>query len=889
MSNISSVTDLDPTETREWLDSLDAVVSHSGESRARFLVGEVMESARLRGVLPRLPLNTDYVNTLPPDNDRTYPGDPAIEKRIRRIVRWNAMAMVQRANTNYPGLGGHLATYASSASLYEMGFNHFFRGRNESHPGDQIYFQGHAAPGIYSRAFLEGRLSQQQLEHFRRESSGNGLSSYPHPRLMPDFWQFPTVSMGIGAINAIYQARFNRYISARGIYDAGASHVWCYMGDGECDEPESLGQLSIAAREGLDNLTFVINCNLQRLDGPVRGNGKIMQELEAIFHGAGWNVIKCVWGPEWDALLAKDHEGVLRKRMNEIVDGQMQRYTNASGDFIRQDFFGKDPRLLEMVKHLTDDEICKLRRGGHSFRKLYAAYEGALNHKGAPTVILAQTVKGWTLGSNFEGANTSHQKKKLDYEDLKKFRDLLELEIPDSDLKEAPFYHPGEKSDEVQYIQARREALGGPLPARDGKPRTQIQLPAADLYEEFYTGMAKGEASTTMVFSRLLSKLIRDKQFGKRVVPIIPDEARTFGLDALFSAVGIYSSKGQLYEPVDKGNLMYYREATNGQVLEEGITEAGSMASFTAAATSYSVHGETVVPFYIFYSMFGFQRTGDQMWAACDSLGRGFVLGATAGRTTLNGEGLQHEDGHSHVLASTMPGFVAYDFSFAFEVAVVIKDGLRRMYENEENILYYLTLHNENYAMPPMPAGAEQGILDGIYRFSKSDSSHKQKVQLFGSGPMMVQAMKAKDILEQKYGVACDLWGVTSYTELRRDALECDRYNRLHPLETARIPKIAKALDGVQGPFIAASDYMKVHAEQIMRWIPGHYEVLGTDGYGMSDTREALRRHFEVDAESIVIAALNALRVEGKVDAKLLAKAIEELGVDAEKRSAMAT
>jgi pyruvate dehydrogenase E1 component len=796
------------------------------------------------------------------------------------------MAMVQRANKKFDGIGGHLATYASSASLYEVGFNHFFRGPGADGHGDMIYYQGHASPGVYSRAFVEGRLEAEQLDHFRRESGPNpGLSSYPHPRLMPDFWQFPTVSMGIGPLSAIYQARFLRYAHNRGITDTSGSRVWAFLGDGECDEPESLGALSIAAREGLDNLVFVINCNLQRLDGPVRGNGKIVQELEGQFRGAGWNVIKVIWGPEWDELLAKDHEGCLRRRMNEVVDGSFQKYTTSDGAYIRENFFGTDPRLAALVSHLSDEQLTKLRRGGHSYQKVYAAYDAAVKTTGRPTVILAHTVKGWTLGPSFEGSNVSHQKKKMDTEDLKKFRDLLQLPVSDDQLADVPFYRPARESEEMQYMFERRRALGGFIPVRRAKVQVPLNLPKPEFYDEFTGGMAKGEASTTMVFARLLSKLIKDKSIGQRVVPIIPDEARTFGLDSLFGDVGIYSAHGQLYEPADKraGRLLYYREAKNGQVLEEGINEAGSMASFTAAATSYSTLGEPMIPFYIFYSMFGFQRTGDQMWACCDAMGRGFLLGGTAGRTTLNGEGLQHEDGHSLLLAATYPSIVAYDVTYAFELAVIIKDGLRRMYDERENIYYYIVLQNENYRMPPMPEGAEAGILQGMYKFKAAEKPQKNHVQLFGGGSIMLQVLRAAEILEEKYGVTSDIWGLTSYQLLRREALECERHNRLHPEATPKVPYVTKMLQGSQGPVIAASDYMTLVQDQITRWVPQRYVALGCDGFGMSDTREALRRHFEVDAECIALAALDALRQDGQLEASVVTQAYKELGVDPDK------
>ncbi len=882
--------DLDPAETGDWLDSLEAVLEHSGPERVAYLVRRLLEEAQRQGARPDLPINTDYVNTIPVDDEPAYPGDPELEGKVSRIIRWNAMAMVQRANSRFDGIGGHLSSYASSANLYEVGFNHFFRGKDAEGPGDAVYFQGHASPGIYARAFLEGRIDVERVDAFRREAAQKGLPSYPHPRLMPEFWEYPTVSMGIGPINAIYHARFNRYVHSRNIKDTSNSTVWCFVGDGECDEPESLGQLRVASREGLDNLIFVVNCNLQRLDGPVYGNGKVIQELEGVFHGSGWNVIKVVWAPEWDELLAKDVDGVLVRRLNEVVDGAFQKYITAPGSYIREHLFGTDPRLLDLVSSLSDEQLMRLRRGGHSDQKVYAAYHRAVhNQNGKPTVILAHTVKGWGLGEAFEGSNGTHQKKKMAENELKRFRDELQLPVPDDQLKEAPFYHPGMDSPEVKYMLEHRRALGGCIPKRRGKPTVKLQLPAAKFYDEFKAGMKKGEASTTMVFTRLLAKLMRDENIGRRVVPIVPDEARTFGMDALFSQVGIYSSKGQLYEPVDKGLLLYYRESKDGQVLEEGINEAGSTASFTAAATSYASLGEPMVPFYVFYSMFGFQRTGDQFWALQDSMGRGFVLGATAGRTTLNGEGLQHEDGHSHLLAATYPAVVAYDVSFAYELATIIQDGLRRMIEREENIYFYLTLQNENYQMPALPAENEaaalkvtEGILKGIYKYLPSPKPFKKAVQLFGSGSIMLQVLRAQEILAG-YEVAADVWAVTSYQQLRREALACERHNRLHPELPPRVPYITQQLQGSRGPFIATSDYMTLVQDQVARWIPGRYVPLGTDGFGMSDTREALRRHFEVDAECIAIGALAALHAEGQFDAKALAKAITDLGVDPNK------
>jgi pyruvate dehydrogenase E1 component len=878
--------DRDPDETREWTDSVEAVVQESGSRRARYLIKRVIETALRHGVLPDRPLTTDYVNTIPREESPEHPGDARLEKRIRRIIRWNAVAMVHRANVRFSGLGGHLSTYASSASLYEIGFNHFFRGRDGEGSGDHVYFQGHAAPGIYARAFLEGRLDVGQLERFRREVEGGGLSSYPHPRLMPDFWEFPTVSMGLGPLHAIYHARFNRYLHNRGLLDTSRSRVWCFVGDGETDEPESLGSLSIAAREGLDNLVFVINCNLQRLDGPVRGNGKIIQELEAVFRGAGWNVIKVVHGPEWDELFEKDPDGILVRRWNDVVDGDEQKYAASPGSYTRSHFFGTDPRLLALVADKSDSEIQHLRRGGHSFRKLYAAYKAAVEHEGRPTAILAHTVKGWTLGEGFAGVNVTHQKKKMGTEELQAFRDVLELPVPDSQLAEAPFYHPGKDSEEAQYVRERRRALGGFLPTRRSRVSVPVEVPDRSLYVEFEQGMKAGEASTTMVFSRLLSKLLRDKNLGRRIVPIIPDEARTFGLDALFSQVGIYSSQGQLYEPVDKGRLLYYRESRDGQVLEEGITEAGSVASFIAASTSYAVHGEPMVPFYIFYSMFGFQRTGDQLWSAGDSMSRGFLLGGTAGRTTLAGEGLQHADGHSHVLAATNPAVKSYDVAYAYELATIIEEGLRRMIKEQENVIYYITLHNETYLMPPMPEGVREGILRGLYRYKAAEGG-KHRVQLFGSASILLEVLRAQEILAERFDVAADVWSATSYTELRRDALACERHNRLHPREEPRVPYVTSVLGDTEGPVIAASDYMTLLPDQIARWVPRRFVPLGTDGFGMSDTREALREHFEVNARHIVLGALDALRLEGKLSGNAVARAIEELEIDPEKRASM--
>ncbi|MDO8562483.1 MAG: pyruvate dehydrogenase (acetyl-transferring), homodimeric type, partial [Candidatus Limnocylindria bacterium] len=817
---------------------------------------------------------------IPVEHQPPFPGDIELERRIKSLVRWNAIAMVLRANRNEPGIGGHISTFASAATLYEVGFNHFFRGQDHAGGGDQIFFQGHASPGIYARAFLEGRLTEHQLDHFRREVTGHGLSSYPHPRLMPDFWEFPTVSMGLGPLHAIYQARFNRYLANRGIKDTSRQRVWAFVGDGECDEPEALGALHVAAREGLDNLTFVVNCNLQRLDGPVRGNGKIVQELEAVFRGSGWNVIKVLWGREWDELLARDVDGVLVNKMNEWLDGDSQRMTVADGAYIRAQFFGPDPRLGKLVAHLSDAELQKLRRGGHDYRKVHAAYDAAVRHTGAPTVILAQTVKGWTLGPSVEGRNITHQAKKLSFEDLRAFRDRLELPISDAGLADAPYYHPGPGSPEIRYMLERRSALGGSLPKRVVRP-ARVELPEDSAFAEFAQGSGKVRVSTTIAFVRLLRNLLRDKHLGKRVVPIIPDEARTFGMDPLFKEVGIYSPLGQRYTPVDAETLMPYREATDGQVLEEGITEAGSMASFMAAGTAYATHGEPLVPFYIFYSMFGFQRTGDQIWACADARARGFLLGATAGRTTLNGEGLQHEDGHSHILATVVPTIRAYDPAFPYETAVIVKDGLRRMLQNGEDVYFYLTLYNEDLLMPPMPPGVEDGILRGMYLFKKGDGDGRGgRVTLLGSGSIMPEVLRAQELLRER-GVAADVWSVTSYQLLRNEALEAERWNRLHPEAGPRVPLVTQLLRGA-GPVVAASDYLKLVPDQIARWAPQPFLPLGTDGFGRSDTRERLRSFFEVDAASITVASLHALALAEQFAPAEVARAIAELGVDPE-------
>lgn len=871
--------DLDPQETAEWIEAFDWVAEKQGPLRAAFILRKLLKRARMWD-LGIAPIQTPYINTISPEQEPPFPGDEAMEKRIRRIVRWNAMAMVSRANKHYPGIGGHLSTYASAAALYEVGFNHFFRGKNHPSGGDQVFIQGHAAPGIYARAFLEGRLTEAHLEAFRRETTGVGLSSYPHPRRMPEFWEFPTVSMGLGPLNAIYQARFNRYLMHRGLKDTSDQRVWCFMGDGESDEPEALGALHVAANEELDNLIFVVNCNLQRLDGPVRGNGKIIQELEAVFRGSGWNVIKVILGREWDDLLRRDVHGLLLQRLNETVDGWWQRYHAEGGAFMRQHFFGADPRLLQLVEHLSDRDIKHLKFGGHDYRKLYAAYTLATESKGRPTAILVKTVKGWTLGQEFEGKNPTHQMKKLNVAQLKAFRDVLHLEIPDAALEseDPPYFHPGPNAPEVEYLLERRAVLGGPLPSR----RVQVsvpQLPSQDAYAEFLGGSQR-EVSTTMAFVRLLRNLLRHREFGKYVVPVVPDEARTFGMESLFAEVKIYAPKGQLYEPVDHNLLLAYREAKSGQILEEGITEAGAMASTTAAGTAYATHGLPTVPFYIFYSMFGFQRVGDLIWAFGDAMGRGFLLGATAGRTTLQGEGLQHCDGHSHLLFSVMPNVRAYDPAFAYEVAVIIREGLEAMVHRQEDCFYYLTLYNENYPQPPMPEGAEGGILKGMYLFRSAPEGVPTKLQLFGSGPILREVLRAQELLADTFGVGAEVWSVTSYQQLRQEALECERWNRTHPDQPARTPYVRQVLEGHLGPIVAATDYLTALPDLVARFVGRPMVALGTDGYGLSDTRQALRRHFQVDAEHVAYAGLWQLAQLGLVERAWLREAAVSLAIN---------
>ena len=881
---IDQLVDTDPSETAEWQASFDAALEHAGPVRARYLMLSLLKRAHEKNVGLSALRTTDYINTISPENEPDFPGDENIERRIRAINRWNAAMLVHRAQRPGVGVGGHISTYASSAALYEVGFNHFFRGQDHPGGGDQVFFQGHASPGMYARAFLEGRLSEDQLDGFRQElshPSGN-LSSYPHPRLMPDFWQFPTVSMGIGPLNAIYQARYNRYLHNRGFKDTSDQHVWAFLGDGEVDEVDSLGAIGLATREKLDNLTFVINCNLQRLDGPVRGNGKIIQELEAIFGGAGWNVIKVVWSRDWDPLLAQDREGALVKLMNETLDGDFQTFKAESGAYVRENFFGRDPRTAAMVADWSDEKIWSLRRGGHDYKKLFAAYSRSVQHNGRPTVILAKTIKGWTLGSTFEGRNSTHQMKKMSLEDIMQFRDTLHLEIPDEKLDKylPPYFKPAEDSEEAKYLIDRREALGGSIPRRRSISRPLIQ-PDDSVYESAKRGSGAQEIATTMAFVRMLKDLIKDPGLGSRIVPIIPDEARTFGMDSLFPTLKIYSPNGQQYQAVDRELMLSYKESTSGVILHEGINEAGSVASFTAVGSSYSTHDEPMIPMYIFYSMFGFQRTGDAFWAAADQLVRGFVIGATAGRTTLNGEGLQHEDGHSHLLASTNPAVVAYDPAFAFELGHIVKDGLRRMYgENSENIYYYITVYNEPYVHPAEPENLDvAGLLKGIYLYSPANNQRKKSAQLLASGVGVNWAMKAQKLLREDWGVEASVWSVTSWNELRRDGLKTDRHNMMNP-DDKRRAYISNKLDGFNGPVIAVSDYMRAVQDQIAPWIEAPFVSLGTDGFGLSDTRGALRRHFKVDAESIVIATLQKLEHMGQIKHGIVKAAMAKYRID---------
>lgn len=884
---VQQLPDIDPQETQEWLDAFSELVASEGKARARYLMSRLLQRARELQVGVPATISTPYVNTIPTEEQAWFPGDDYLEKRIRRFIRWNAAVMVVRANHQAEGIGGHLSTFASSAALYEVGFNHFFKGKDDGEPGDHVFIQGHASPGIYARAFLERRLEESQLDRFRLEVAGNGLSSYPHPRLMPDFWEFPTVSMGLGPLNSVYLARFNKYLHNRHIDDTSGSRVWAFLGDGEMDEPEAIAAIAVAAREELDNLTWVVNCNLQRLDGPVRGNGKIIQELEALFRGAGWNVIKVIWGSKWDELLARDVDGVLVNKMNETVDGEYQRYAVESGAYIREHFFGPDLRLRKLVEHLSDEELTKLPRGGHDYHKVYAAYRAAVEHEGRPTVILAKTVKGWTLGPNVESRNATHQIKKLTGKELIGLRNRLDLEeeIPDALLtedQEPPYYRPPVDSPEFDYLMQRRRALDGSLPKRVVRVRKPLDPPVPDVFAEFDAGSGSQAFSTTMVLTRMLRNLARSEGFGERVVPIIPDEGRTFGMDALFKELEIYAPRGQLYEPVDAGLLLSYEEDTDGQILEEGITEAGATASWTAAATAYATRGVPMVPFYVFYSMFGFQRTGDLIWAAADARARGFLVGATAGRTTLMGEGLQHQDGHSHVLASTVPSCEAYDPAFAYELAAIIRDGIDRMYVDGEDVFYYLTVYNENYQQPAKPEGADRGILDGLYRWADAPEGTTARATILFSGSAHTAARTAQQELAEHYGVGAELWSATSYKKLREEALGVERWNRLHPDQEPQTPLVTRLLAAAEGPVVAVTDYMKVVPDQIARWVPRRFTPLGTDGYGRSDTREALRRFFETDAGHVVVAVLSSLAADGQVEASMVVDAIGRYGIDAE-------
>ncbi len=869
-------------ELREWIESMEWVLQNSGSERALELLHQLQVHAQRKGVQLPFTANTPYINSIPHDQQPTYPGSRAIERRIKSIIRWNAMAMVVRASRN-TNVGGHISTYASAATLWEVGFNHFFRCPSEEYGGDMVYFQGHASPGVYARAFLEGRITEEQLHNFRRElQPGGGLSSYPHPWLMPDLWNFPTVSMGLGPITAIYHARFIRYLEDRGLKPKNGGKVWAYLGDGEVDEPESLGAITLASRERLDNLIFVINCNLQRLDGPVRGNGKIIQELEAAFRGAGWNVIKVIWGDDWDHLVEDDASNLLVKRMEEAVDGDYQKYSVESGEYIRKHFFGKYPELLKLVENLSDEQLMRMRRGGHDPEKVYAAYHAAVHHEGAPTVVLAKTTKGYGLGEAGEGKNITHQQKKLNLEELREFRSRFGIPISDDDVAKAPFYRPPEDSPEMRYLHQRRQALGGYMPKRQVRVEPLKPLPDS-FFDEFYEGTSGREVSTTMAFVRILAKLLKDKEIGKLIVPIVPDEARTFGMEALFRQCGIYSHVGQLYEPVDSDQLLYYKEAKDGQILEEGITEAGGMSSFIAAGTAYSNHGINMIPFFIYYSMFGFQRIGDLIWLAGDARCRGFLLGGTAGRTTLNGEGLQHQDGHSHLMAANVPNVISYDPAFAYEIAVIVQEGIRRMYIDGDSVFYYLTLQNEDYPMPRMPDDCREGIIKGMYKFRPSEKRSSLRAHLFGSAAIINHTLKARDILEADYGVSADVWSVTSYNELRRDGLDVDRWNRLHPAEKPRKPYVTGILEKEKGVFVAVSDYMKALPDGIRQWVPGSFVSLGTDGFGRSDTREALRNFFEIDERHIVVATLHALMKDGKVGAEKVKKAIDDFGIDSDK------
>jgi pyruvate dehydrogenase E1 component len=872
---------LDDTEIQEWLESLDSVLQSSGPEVAMEILERLRTHATVIGVKLPFSANTPYTNTIPAELQPRFPGNQALERRIKSLIRWNALAMVVRANKHENGIGGHISTYASAATLYEVGFNHFFRARTETFEGDTVYFQGHASPGIYARAFLEGRLTSQQLENFRRElRPGGGLSSYPHPWLMPGFWEFPTVSMGLGPLMSIYQARFSRYLENRGLKPVSDAKVWAFLGDGETDEPESLGAITLASREKLDNLIFVINCNLQRLDGPVRGNGQIIQELESAFRGAGWNVIKVLWGSEWDPILAQDSEGLLVKRMGETVDGEYQKLTVSSGAYVREHFFGSDPRLLKLVEPLSDEQLRRLRLGGHDPLKVYAAYKRAFEHKGSPTVILARTIKGYGLGEAGEGKNVTHQQKKLNEEELRIFRSRFDIPLNDEECIDVAFYRPSEDSEEIRYLKERRAALCGYVPQRHVRSKPLV-ADHDELFKEFLQGSGGRDFSTTMAFVQMLRKMLKDPEIGHLIVPIVPDEARTFGMESLFRTAGIYSSMGQKYEPVDSDMLLYYHEAKNGQILEEGITEAGSISSFIAAGSAYATYGVNTIPFFIYYSMFGFQRVADFIWAAADMRTRGFLFGGTAGRTTLSGEGLQHQDGNSHVLALSVPNLLAYDPAFAFEIAVIVQDGIRRMYKDGENIFYYVTVMNENYAHPPMPEGVRDGILKGMYRFrAAADKKSKLRAQLFGSGAILNEVLRAQEILAEKYGVAADVWSVTSYKALYRDGIDVERWNRLHPAEKPRVPYVTQQLADAPGVLVAASDYLKTLPNMIAKWMPRPLASLGTDGFGRSEGRADLRDFFEVDSRFVVLATLCELRDAGKIDGKVVEQAIADLHIN---------
>ncbi len=878
--------DIDPQETREWLDALAAVIEEEGAERAHYLLEKLIDKARRSGAYLPYNATTAYVNTIPVALQDKHTGDTGMERRIRALIRWNAIACVMRANEKAPGVGGHIASFQSSATLYDVGFNHFFQGPEHPNGGDLVFFQGHSAPGIYARAYIEGRITDEQFGNFRQEATGEGIPSYPHPWLMPEFWQFPTVSMGLGPLQAIYQARFLKYLHDRGIADTSGRHVWAFLGDGETDEPESLGAITLASREKLDNLIFVVNCNLQRLDGPVRGNGKIIQELEAAFRGAGWNVLKVIWGSYWDPLLAMDNTGLLRQRMEECVDGEYQNFKAKGGAYTREFFFGKYPELKEMVAAMSDQDIWRLNRGGHDPHKVYAAYAAAVKHTGQPTVILAKTVKGYGMGASGEAQNPTHQAKKMALDDLRAFRDRFDIPISDDELAKLPFYRPAEDSPEMKYLREQRAKLGGYVPTRRTKAAS-LEVPALPAYQAMLEATGEREISTTMAFVRILNTLLRDKTIGKRIVPIIPDEARTFGMEGLFRQIGIYSSTGQLYEPVDSDQVMYYREDKGGQILEEGINEAGAFSSWLAAATAYSTVGEPMIPFYIYYSMFGFQRIGDLAWAAGDSRARGFLLGGTAGRTTLNGEGLQHEDGHSHLQAAMIPNCISYDPTFHYELAVIIQDGLRRMVTEQEDVFYYLTVMNENYSHPALPKGAEQGILKGLYKLSEGaeskGKSKKPRVQLMGSGTILREVIAAAELLEADWGVAADVWSATSFNELRREAQDVHRWNLLHPDKKQKQSYVEKCLDGAEGPVIASTDYMRAFPDQIRPYVHRRFVTLGTDGFGRSDSREALRRFFEVDRHHVVLAALKALADDGVIPASKAAEAIKKYGLDAER------